>query len=185
MSLASYMALTGGLAPKPDGPISALVVYEDTLTARLARLLFDDVAARESPGRNFRGRFWSFDALADRDLLARAARFAQAAELVVISAYDNAHLPTVVEAWLKGWTSDGTVQDGLVVALLVRPQMPAPAATRLHARLERLARLSGREFLAENIELEAVPTDLLRETRGLQKSAIAEDLTQFLTQQPS
>ena len=152
MTSISVTKLNGLLArliaewPEPGRALNLTLVYEDALTWKWAKNVFD--RAEKQVGPNLvRATWWKAGDLGHPGVLAGAVSQAMRADLVVVAHTGTEGLPLPVYFWVDSWLPHRPSGGGVLVGLLGAVQQPNARSGRVGEYLSAVARHGRMEFL--------------------------------------
>ena len=157
-----------GLGQMMGAPFNVVIAYEDSVTGKRAKALFDRLARGLDPSVNLVLKLWKFSVLESASLRELAISDAADAAVVVVAAANDGELPAGIKTWMRRGLAMGREGGRALVALLYRTGLSFDDCGSIYSYLAELAAQSGMDFFAQTADLSSEeldePTEQLRES---------------------
>ncbi len=127
-----------------------VIAYGDFANGRCAMNFFDRIVAEFGKMFIFVPSFLKFEELLWPEVGDRVVREAAEADMVVIAAYEEADLPSLVKDWLGTWEKVEKRNETALVALLSASQDSTVSRTPVRSHLRQVARRAGMKFFCNH-----------------------------------
>ena len=124
-----------------------VIAYDDFANGRCALNFFERIVAEFGERFVFVPGFLKFEELLWPRVGQRVAREVAEADMVVIAAYEEADLPSLVKDWLRTWGHARRRNKAALVALLSASQDGTMLRTPVRSHLQQVAQRAGMKFL--------------------------------------
>jgi hypothetical protein len=126
-----------------------VIAYDDFANGRWAMKFLDWIVAEFGKLFIFVPTFLKFEELFWPEVGRRVARTVAEADVVVIAAYEDSDLPSLVKDWLRTWGRARRRNETTLVALLSASQDSTALQAPVRSHLQQVARRTGMKFLCD------------------------------------
>lgn len=142
-----------GASPCPC-TIKVLMLYADLTTGNRVLRTFDALLHRCGKEVQFQSDMWKFDTLRTESIRRLAAKDAEEADLILVSAHGAEPLPDEVKAWCANWVVNRPKHPSALVALVDNSHSPLAGPDAPESYLQAVARQAEMDFFSVEAEEE-------------------------------